>query len=130
MTFAIRAPHIRCPESRALNEYDALSQKSLVDFLHADLDLCLRMLKTAHRASDPEHYHSTLERVRHGLQVIRNLADRIKHAESWKTVYERADLLERAMESLLDRIQSESPGKQHFAHFQAMPLSRDFPRET
>src|SRR5258708_12573157 len=114
MTFAIRAPHIRCPESRALNEYDALSQKSLVDFLHADLDLCLRMLKTAHSASDPEHYHSTLERVRHGLQVIRNLADRIKHPESWKTVYNHADQLETPMKSLLDRIPSESPANHHF----------------
>ena len=118
------------PESRALNGYFTLSQKSLVDFLHADLDLCLTMLKTAHSASDPEHYHSAIERVRHGLQVIRNLADRIKHPESWKSVYERADVLERAMQSLVDRVECENPIDQHLGHYQAVPLSRDFPRET
>jgi len=82
------------PESRALNGYFTLSQKSLVDFLHADLDLCLTMLKTAHSASHPEHYHSAIERVRHGLQVIRNLAGRIEIPESWKTFYDRTDVLE------------------------------------
>ena len=117
------------PESRALSEHHALSQKSLVDFLHADLDLCLTMLKTAHSASDPEHYYPAIERVRHGLQVIRNLADRIKHPESWKIIYDRADVLEGAMESLSDRIQCEHPIGQHLGHCQAMPVSRDFPRE-
>jgi len=72
------------------------------------------MPKTARSASDPEHYHSAIERVRHGLQVIRNLAGRIKHPESWKSVYERADVLERAMQSLVDRVECEHPIGKHF----------------
>jgi len=86
------------PESRALNERHALSQKTLIDFLQADLDLCFTMLNTAHLASEPEHYHSALEKVRRGLWGIRSLGSRIEDPESWKTVYGRADELERALE--------------------------------
>ena len=117
------------PESRALNEYP-FSQESLADFLHSDLDLCLTMLKTAHSASDPAYYHSAIERVRHGLHVIRNLADRIKHPESRKTVNDRVDVFERAVQSLLDRFRCENPINQHFGRYQDMRVSSDFPRET
>src|SRR5260370_9817045 len=89
------------PESRAHNEEQALTQKTLVDFLQADLDLCFTMLNTAQMASDPDHYHSALENARGGLQVIRKLAGRIEDPESCKTVTVRAEELERAMGSSL-----------------------------
>ena len=74
------------PTSRALNEQNALSQKPLLDFLQADLDLCFTMLRTAQIASDPEHTRSAVEKVRRGLQVIRTLAGRIENPQSWTAV--------------------------------------------
>jgi hypothetical protein len=96
------------PKSRAANEEQALAQKTLIDFLQADLDLCFTMLKTARMASAPDHYHSALENARGGLQVIRKLAGRIEDPESWKTVNGRADELERVLESFQDRHPSEN----------------------
>ena len=96
------------PESRAHNEEQALTQKTLVDFLQADLDLCFTILNTAQMASDPDHYHSALENARGGLQVIRKLAGKIEDPESWKTVNGRADELERALESFRDHHRSEN----------------------
>src|SRR6266852_7275874 len=96
------------PESRAPNEEQALTQKTLVDFLQADLDLCFTILKTAQMASDPGHYHSALENARGGLQVIRKLAGRIEDPESWKTVNGRADELERALGSFRQHHHSEN----------------------
>jgi len=91
-------------ESRALHERHALAQKTLVDFLQADLDLCFTMLNTAQIASDPEHHRSALEKVRRGLCAVRRLGSGIEDPESWKTVYERADELERALELTPDGI--------------------------
>src|SRR5258708_36775594 len=96
------------PESRAINEDQALTQKTLVDFLQADLDLCFTILNTAHIASDPSHYRSALENARGGLQVIRKLAGRIENPESWKTVNGRADELERTLGSFQDHHHSEN----------------------
>jgi hypothetical protein len=90
-----------------VNEQQASTQKKLVDFLQADLELCFTMLNTARLASDPVHRHAALERVQQGLQVIRNLSGRIENPESWKTVNTRADEVERALESFADRAQSE-----------------------
>ena len=87
------------PESSAPNQERALTQKALVDFLNADLDLCFTILNTARMASCPGHQHSALENVRAGLQVIRKLAGRIEDPESWKTINGRADELERAVTS-------------------------------
>ena len=91
------------PESRAPNERHALDQKTLVDFLQADLDLCFTILNTAQLASEPEHHRSALEKVRRGLWEIRSLANRIEDPESSKAVYARADELERALELTPDR---------------------------
>src|SRR5713101_7813696 len=96
------------PESRAPDEQQTLTQKTLVDFLQADLDLCFTILNTARIASDPGHYHSALENVRGGLTVIRKLAGRIEDPESSKTVRGRADELERVLESFQDHTHSES----------------------
>jgi hypothetical protein len=96
------------PESRAVNEEQALTQKTLVDFLQADLDLCFTILKTAQIASDPDHYRSALESARGGLQVIRKLAGKIVDPESWKAVNRRADELERALQSFRDYHHSEN----------------------
>ena len=96
------------PESRPLNDEQALTQKTLVDFLQADLDLCFTMLNTAQMASDPNHYHSALENARGGLQVIRKLAGRIEDPESWKTVNGRADELEKTLESFQNHHHSEN----------------------
>jgi hypothetical protein len=96
------------PESRAPNEERALTQKMLVDFLQADLDLCFTMLNTARMASESDHYHSALENARGGLQVIRKLAGRIEDPVSWKTINGRADQLESALESLQARHHSET----------------------
>ena|SRR5260221_4961 len=82
-------------------------QELLVDFLHTDLDLCVTILKTAHGASDTAHYRSAIERVRQGLQVIRNLADRIKHSDSRNTVNDRVNVLEGAMQSLPDAFRAK-----------------------
>lgn len=90
-----------------MNEQQASTQEKLVDFLQADLELCFTMLNAARRASDPVHRHSTLERIRQGLRVIRNLSGRIEKPESWKTVNARADELEGELESFPDRAQSE-----------------------
>ena len=94
------------PDSRALNEQHALAQKTLVDFLQADLDLCFTMLKTAELASHAEHTRAALEKVRLGLQVIRTLSGRIENPQTWTTVNSRADELERALESFRAVIQS------------------------
>jgi hypothetical protein len=87
------------PDSRALDEQHALAQKTLVDFLQADLDLCFTMLKTAELASDPQHTRSAIGRVRSGLQVIRNLSGRIENPETWTALNSRADELQRALEA-------------------------------
>ncbi len=92
------------PDSRALKEQHALAQKTLVDFLQADLDLCFTMLRTAELASDPEHTRSAIERVRSGLQVIRNLSGRIENPQTWTTINSRADELERAVESFPEEL--------------------------
>lgn len=96
------------PTSKTLNEQHALSQKTLVDFLQAGLDLCFTMLKTAQVAADPEHTRSAVEKVRRGLQVIGKLAGRIENPQSWTTVNGRADELERALQSFPDGVRSRS----------------------
>jgi hypothetical protein len=90
-----------------VNEQQAATQKKLVDFLHADLELCFTMLNSAHLTSDPVHRQSAQARIRQGLQVIRNLSGRIENPESWKTINTRADELQRALESFPDSAQSE-----------------------
>ena len=96
------------PEPRPPNKEQALTQKALIDFLQADLDLCFTILNTAQIASDPSHYRSALENARGGLQVIRKLAGKIEDPESWKTVNGRADELETALESVRDQQHSEN----------------------
>jgi hypothetical protein len=96
------------PKSKALQVQRALTQKTLVDFLQADLDLCFTILDTAHLASELDHYHSALENAHRGLQVIRKLAGRVEDSETSKTVNGRADELERALESFPDFVQSEN----------------------
>src|SRR5258708_32463024 len=62
----------------------------------------------------PAHYHSAIERVGDGLQVIRNLAVGVKHSDSWKTVNDRVNEVERAMLSGVTRpcgFQGIFPGK-------------------
>jgi hypothetical protein len=86
-------------DSSYLNEQQALTQKTLVNFLQADLDLCHTMLKTAELASDPDHTRSALAKVRSGLQVIRNLSGRIENPQTWTALNSRADELQRALES-------------------------------
>jgi hypothetical protein len=86
------------PHSAALHRQHALAQKTLVDFLEADLDLCFTMLQTAVLASDPEHTRSAIQRVQLGLQAIRNLSGRIEDAQILTVVHGRADDLERTLE--------------------------------
>jgi hypothetical protein len=83
----------------SLKEKQAVAQKTLLDFLEADLDLCFTMLKTAELTSTPEHYHSALKHVGEGLLIIRRLSGRIEDPEAWKSVHERSDELERDLVS-------------------------------
>jgi hypothetical protein len=87
------------PDSKLHTEQHTLAQKTLVDFLQADLDLCFTMLKTSEIASDPQHTLSALRHVIEGLLTIRRLAGRIKDPEAWKAVHERADVLDKILES-------------------------------
>ena len=86
-------------DSSSLSGQHAFAQTTLVDFLRADLDLCFTMLKTAELASDPQHTRAAIEKVRSGLQVIRNLSGRIENPQTWTAVNNRADELERALGS-------------------------------
>ena len=94
--------------TKIVTEQHALAQKTLIDFLQADLDLCFTMLHTATIASDPAHTRSAIGRAREGLQVIRKLAGRIENPQSWTAVNGRADELERALQSFPDRPQPQS----------------------
>jgi len=94
--------------TKIVTEQHGLAQKTLVDFLQADLDLCFTMLQTANIASDPAHARSAIARVREGLQAIRKLAGRIEDPQSWTAVNGRADELERILQSFPDRPPSQS----------------------
>ena len=87
------------PASKSVGERHALSQKTLVEFLQADLDLCVTILTAAEATSDPEHYRSALRRAGEGLVMIRRLSGRIEDPQAWKVIHERADELEKALAS-------------------------------
>jgi len=87
-------------DSKTLAEQHAQAQKTLVDFLQADLDLCFTMLNTAQISSDPEHILSALRHVTDGLLTVQRLAGGIEDQEAWKIVHERAEELDKKLESV------------------------------
>jgi len=86
---------------------ESQTQKNLIDFLQADLELCFTMLNSAHITHDPEHRRSALDKVLAGIRVIRSLVVRIQDPQASQAVSGRVDELERALESFSDRIASE-----------------------
>ncbi len=86
------------PKSQGLNEHQARSQKALIEFLHADLDLCFTMLNSARMTRDPEHRRSAVDKVLAGMQVVRRLAVRIEDPQAAQGVCHRVNELERALD--------------------------------
>jgi hypothetical protein len=91
------------PDSRRLNEQHTRSQETLVAFLQTDLDLSFTMLTAAQldvgRTSDQEHYHAALNNVRQAVLTIRSLEGRIEDSKLLKNIHDRADELERELNS-------------------------------
>jgi hypothetical protein len=100
---------VLAPESKALGEQRAKSQKALLDFLQTDLDIAFTMLRMVELTSNPEHYHSALGEIRQTVHAIRNLQGRIENPELWKTIHNRANELERTLESLAKGMNSNRP---------------------
>jgi hypothetical protein len=87
------------PASDALAAWKARSQKVLIEFLEAELDLAFTFLQTAEIEAGINTGHSkmALENSRTALTSIRQFQGRITDADRWEKVHRRASELEAAL---------------------------------
>jgi hypothetical protein len=85
--------------STELESQHARSQKALIEFLQADLNVAFTILRTAELTSSAEHRTSALEKVRRVLQAVRTFQGRIEDPELWTIIHRRTDELAATLES-------------------------------
>ena len=89
---------------KQIREGHARSQKALIEFLQADLNLAFTFLKTAAMESkvDPRHCRAVLEKTRSALGIICNLMGRVEDESERENIEGRVVKLEAALYEFRD----------------------------